>query len=133
MNSLGPAAEIETNNQFGEKVMSIVQIARGNIDEGCRVLTAGEPDYADVHSHGLGSMLGLIVACVGYGMDTKPEIVQQMRSAVPGLSKKFARQLVDLLTGSDPQQHLLQKRFNGTYVTIGAEDRMVQPSQAGVQ
>lgn len=78
-------------------------------------------------------MLGLIVACFSYGLDTKPEIVQQMRSAVPGLSKKFARPLVDLLTVSDPQQHLLQRRFNGTYTTINTECRMTQSSQAGVQ
>lgn len=113
--------------------MTLISIANANFALGSDLIDGDINRDEDVQPDGLGSVLGVIHACIWTGLITKPEIVERMRFAVPGLSKKCGKQLLDLLTGSDPQKHLLKKHLNGTYSMINAEGHMAQSSQASVQ
>ena len=113
--------------------MSIVEIAEANVGSGINLIANGVNHDAVGQNEGLGAMLGMIITCIGLGINTKPKLVKEMRFAVPGISKKFWKQLLDLLTGSDPQKQLLKKHPNGTYSIINAEPRGDQSSPAGVQ
>ena len=113
--------------------MSILKVAENNVDTGLKLIMIGVNHGADAEFDGIGGLLGAITVCVRSGIDTKPKLVEEMRIAVPGLSKKFGKQLLDLLTGSDPQTHLLSKDPNGTYSIIVSKHQMDQSSPAGVQ
>ena len=113
--------------------MNIVQIAKANVGNGIELIANGVNHDASAKNDGLGGVLGVITACVSVGVNTKPELAEQMRMAVPGLGKKCAKQLLNLVTGSDPETHLLSKHSDGTYSMIEAQRLLGQPSTAGVQ
>ena len=113
--------------------MNIVQIAKANVGNGIDLISSGVNHDASAKNDGLGGVLGVITACVSVGVNTKPELVEKMRMAVPRLSKKCAKQLLNLVTGSDPETHLLSKHSDGTYSFIEAQRLVGQPSTAGVQ
>ena len=113
--------------------MDIVQIAKANVGNGIELIANGVNHGASAKNDGLGGVLGVITACVSVRVNTKSELVEQMRIAVPGLSKNCAKQLLNLVTGSDPETHLLSKHSDGTYSIIEAQRLVGQPSTAGVQ
>ena len=113
--------------------MNIGQIAKANVGNGIELIANGVNHGASAKNDGLGGALGVITACVSVRVNTKSELVEQMRIAVPGLSKNCAKQLLNLVTGSDPETHLLSKHSDGTYSIIEAQRLVGQPSTAGVQ
>ena len=73
--------------------------------------------YGTEHnSSGLLVLLGVVVASVCLGGPTKKsELIAQMQIGPPALSTDFCSQLIDLVTGSDPDLHLLKLCPNGHY------------------
>lgn len=71
---------------------------------------------------GLLVLLGVVVTSIAMEYTTKSQLIEQMQIGSPGLSNDFCSQLVDLVTGTDPDLHLLKLCPNGHY------DILTQPT-----
>ena len=100
--------------------MSIVQMAKANVGTGIELIAAGTNHDAIVQHNGIGAVLGFLTASVSVKVNTRSELVRQMRMAFPGLSKKCAKLLLNMVTGSDPEAHLLELQPDGTYTFTDA-------------
>ena len=88
-------------------------------EEGLERIDAGIAHASEIDRFGLPGLLGVIRASILWCSDTKHEIVESMQSAAPQLSRSFCIQLLDILTGDDPDRHMVQVSRHGVYSVIG--------------
>jgi hypothetical protein len=87
-------------------------------EEGLERINAGIAHASEIDQLGLPCLLGVIRASILWCSDTKPEIIESMQYAAPRLTRSFCIQLLDILTGDDPNRHMVQVARHGVYNVI---------------
>lgn len=57
-------------------------------------------------------------AYTAVGYNTKSKMIDNMQACAPQLDRNFCGQLIDFITGTDPDTHMLRLYPDGTYDTI---------------
>jgi hypothetical protein len=106
------------NDREADKELYIAPLAANYAPEAREALSDPMGYGTKYNSYGLLMLLGVIVTSVTMDCTTKSQLIEKMQIGSPGLSNDFCSQLIDLVTGTDPDIHLLKLCPNGHYDTL---------------
>ncbi|WP_411290678.1 hypothetical protein [Sphingorhabdus sp.] len=107
-----------SENRDANKHRYISQVAKDNKSNGLEVIEYGTSGQDALDQFGLFGLVGVVAISTVDENVTKPQIIEKMQSCAPQLDDKFCCQLIEILTGTNPDTHMLKVRPDGTYTMI---------------
>lgn len=107
-----------SENKEANRHRYISQAAKDNESNGLEIISCGTSEPTALDQFGLFGLVGVIAVSTANDNVTKLQIIEKMQSCAPQLDDTFCCQLIDVLTGKNPDTHMLKIRPNGTYTMI---------------
>lgn len=109
---------VTSENKKANRHRYISQVAADTKPMGRAIIEYGRSDGSEIERLGLFALIGVIGAYTAVGYNTKSKMIDNMQACAPQLDRNFCGQLIDLITGTDPDTHMLRLYPDGTYDTI---------------